>query len=108
MANKVRVRVEVNFKRVPYNASSDDRKFATDQAVRLMRLAFKRRCEDYGIKHAFKEHEYFESKPRKDRRKRKEAELRRLKEEEFEKRGGRTRRDDGHDDRRHKGHHAQS
>jgi hypothetical protein len=39
--------------------------------------------------HAYKEHEYFESKPRKDRRKRKEAELRRLKEEDYAKNGPR-------------------
>lgn len=75
MANKVRARVEA--KSLPANATKQER----DQAFKLFLSAFKKRCEDYGIKKAYKEHEFFERKPEKDRRKRKEAALRRAKEE---------------------------
>lgn len=89
MANKARARAELNLKNFPYNGTPQEKDQAREQAFRVMLTVFKRRCNDYGIMHAYKEHEYFESKPRKDRRKRKEAELRRLKEEDFAKYGPR-------------------
>lgn len=89
MANKARARAELNLKNFPYNGTSQEKDQAREQAFRVMLTVFKRRCNDYGIMHAYKEHEYFESKPRKDRRKRKEAELRRLKEEDYAKNGPR-------------------
>jgi ribosomal protein S21 len=79
MANKVRARAEM--KSLSHNASEHER----FMAFKTLLLVFKRRCNEYGIMHSFKEHEYFESKPRKERRKRKEAELRRLKEESIHK-----------------------
>ena len=75
MSNVIRARAEA--KPVPYNATQQER----DQAFRVLLTIFKRRCNDYGIMKSCKEHESFESKPRKDRRKRKEAALRRQKDE---------------------------
>jgi ribosomal protein S21 len=87
MASKARARAELNLKNFPYNGSESEKAQARDQAFRVLLTVFKRRCNDYGIMHAYKEHEFFESKPEKDRRKRKEANLRRLKEEDYAKNG---------------------
>lgn len=66
--------VRVEAKNLSPNASQSEK----EQANRILHAIFKRRCEEYGIKKYYKEHEFFESKPVKERRKRKEAELRRL------------------------------
>lgn len=66
--NIARVRIEVNSK-------EDDR----DVAFRKMFMAFKSACTDAGIQHAYKQHETYESKPRKKRRKMREAEIARIK-----------------------------
>jgi ribosomal protein S21 len=89
MASKARARAELNLKNFPYNGSEAEKQQAREQAFKVMLTVFRRRCNDYGIMHAYHEHEFFESKPSKDRRKRKEAELRRLKEEDYEKNGPR-------------------
>jgi ribosomal protein S21 len=89
MASKARARAELNLKNFPYHGTEEDKDRAREQAFKVMLTVFKRRCNDYGIMSSYKEHEYFESKPQKDRRKRKEATLRRLKEEEYAKNGPR-------------------
>jgi ribosomal protein S21 len=61
---KARVRVEA--KKLPPNASRQDREY---QLVRLLRI-FKRMCNEYGIPAAYKEHEFFVRKCDKRRRKR--------------------------------------
>ena len=71
---KANVRVEA--KSLPPHATQSER----EHAFRILLTVFKRRCNEYGVMKAYKEHEFFESKPEKERRKRKEAELRRLKE----------------------------
>jgi ribosomal protein S21 len=71
-----RANVRVEAKSLSPHASQSDR----DHAFRILLTVFKRRCNEYGVMKSYKEHEYFESKPEKDRRKRKESELRRLKE----------------------------
>lgn len=71
-----RANVRVEAKSLSPHASQADR----DHAFRILLTVFKRRCNEYGVMKMYKEHEYFESKPEKERRKRKEAELRRLKE----------------------------
>jgi len=68
MGKMVRVRVEVNPK-------EDDRELA----FRKMHMAFKKSCAEAGIMHTFRQHETFESKSRKKRRKSREAEVARLK-----------------------------
>ena len=75
MANKVRARAES--KSLPYNATQQDR----DNAFKALMVVFRRKCSEYGISKTFKEHETFEKASVKDRRKRKEASLRRHKEE---------------------------
>lgn len=62
MANIARIRVELKRK---YN---DPEKNFKD-----MFHEFKRRVNSSGIMHAYKEHQYFESKSQKDRKKRKES-----------------------------------
>lgn len=84
--NKVRARAEA--KPLPFNATQQDR----DHAFKVLMAIFKRRCNEYGIMKSYKEHENFESKSRKDRRKRKEAHLRRLKDELIEQRRTNTKR----------------
>ena len=68
MGKMVRVRVEINPK-------EDDREIA----FRKMFAAFKKSCAEAGVMHAFKQHETFESKSRKKRRKSREAEIARIK-----------------------------
>ena len=80
MASKARGRAELYFKNFPFNGFELEKYQAREQAFKVMLAIFKRRCTDYGIMHTYKEKEFFESKPDKDRRKRKEAYLRRLKE----------------------------
>lgn len=103
MANKVRARAELSFRNFPYNGSEQDKDQARWQAFKHMYETFKRKCKDYGIAAAYKEHEYFESKPAKDRRKRKEAELRRLKDERYEKFGPQKPKDKDGKSKKNKG-----
>jgi ribosomal protein S21 len=63
MANLVRVRVEAN--------SKDD----SDGAFKRLFTAFKNACKDAGIQHAYKQHQTYESKSRKKRRKQRESEI---------------------------------
>jgi ribosomal protein S21 len=72
MANAVRVRAELREGR--YN-DYDDR----ESAFKKMFTAFKKKCSDAGIMHAYKQHQHHESKSRKRRRKRRESEIQRLK-----------------------------
>jgi ribosomal protein S21 len=60
---KARVRVEA--KRLSPNASRQER---LDSIQKLLRI-FKRVCNDYGIMHAYKEHEFFVRECDKRRRK---------------------------------------
>ncbi len=83
MANKTRVRVELNTRFVPHHARPEDRAAALEQAFRFMKITFRRQCDAYGILRSFKDHEYFESKPRKEKKKRKEAALARIKDLEI-------------------------
>jgi ribosomal protein S21 len=62
--NKTRVRVEA--KRLPQNATRQEREY---NLVKLLRI-FKRACNDYGVMHSFKEHEFFVRKCDVRRRKR--------------------------------------
>ena len=50
------------------------------RAFRHLHTEFKRRVSDAGIMHEFKEHQFFESKASKRRKKKREAELRRKQE----------------------------
>jgi ribosomal protein S21 len=68
MGNLVRVRIEVNPK-------EEDR----DIAFRKMFTIFKKVCSEVRIAHTFREHETYESKSRKKRRKSREAEITRMK-----------------------------
>lgn len=52
-----------------------------DQAFKMLLHAFKRQRNDVGIDHDLKEHEYFESKSRKNRRKKRSAILKAQQEE---------------------------
>jgi ribosomal protein S21 len=65
--NVARVRVEVNPKDDP------------EVAFKRMFIAFKIACTDAGIMHTYKQHETFESKTRKKRRKQRDAEIARMK-----------------------------
>jgi ribosomal protein S21 len=65
--NVTRVRVEINPK--------DD----SDGAFRRMFMAFKSACTDAGIMHTYREHQTYESKSRKKRRKGRESEIARMK-----------------------------
>jgi ribosomal protein S21 len=65
--NVTRVRVEINPKDDP------------EVAFRRMFGAFRIACTDAGIMHTYKQHETYESKTRKKRRKKREAELVRMK-----------------------------
>jgi len=67
MANLVRVRVE--------STSKDD----SDGAFKRLFTAFKNACKDAGIQHAYKQHQTYESKSRKKRRKQRESDIARLK-----------------------------
>lgn len=67
MANLVRVRVEAS--------SKDD----SDGAFKRLFTAFKNACKDAGIQHAYKQHQTYESKSRKKRRKQLESEIARIK-----------------------------
>lgn len=73
MGRLARTRVELN--NLPSNASYDEREIA----FKKMFATFKKSCIDCGILHNFKEHETFESKSRKKRRKQRESEIARLK-----------------------------
>jgi ribosomal protein S21 len=68
MSNIARVRVELNPK-------DEDREIA----FRRMFHAWKDACTQYGVMHSYKQHENFESKSRKKRRKSREAEINRIK-----------------------------
>lgn len=63
-ASKVRVRVEA--KKLPLSASRQDRERGLSQLLRI----FKRKCNEYGIMHSLKEHEFFQRKCDLRRRKR--------------------------------------
>ncbi len=65
--NISRVRVELNPKDDP------------EVAFKRMFVNFKIACVDAGIMHIYKQHEVYESKSRKKRRKKREADLARLK-----------------------------
>lgn len=103
MASKARARAELNLKNFPYNGSDADKRQCREQAFKAMIVVFRRRCNEYGIIRSYKEHEYFESKPDKDRRKRKESELRRLKEEDYAKNGPRKPKKDSDQGNRTRG-----
>ena len=77
MANVVRVRVESEWK----GNSPNDR----HRAFKQLFTAFKRRVDNAGIMHSYKEHQRFESNSSKRRRKKREAELRH-KQEQLERR----------------------
>jgi len=68
-------RVRVELKELPGNASQQDRDFA----FKRMFSIFKKAVAEAGIMHAYKQHEYYESKSEKRRRKRREAEVQCLK-----------------------------
>ena len=63
MANVTRVRVEL------------DPKDQSDGAFKRLFIAFKNACKDDNIKHDYKQHATYESKSRKKRRKKREAEI---------------------------------
>lgn len=73
MASATRVRVEL--RHYNPNASADER----DSGFRQMFKAFKKQMSDSGVLHTYKQHETFESRSRKRRRKDREAEVQRLK-----------------------------
>jgi len=84
MANAVRVRVELKIHNP--HPSYEEREIA----FKKMFTAFKKACTDSGVLHSYKQHEAFESKSRKCRRKKRESELQRLKaklKENFTERG---------------------
>jgi ribosomal protein S21 len=72
MANAVRVRVEL---KQNGGSSHEDREIA----FRKMFAVFKKMVTDSGIMHSYKEHETYESKSIRKRRKKREAEIARLK-----------------------------
>ncbi len=72
MANAVRMRVEL---RPSANKTRDEQ-------FREMLHVFKRRCNECGILSKFKDYEFFESKSQKNRKKKRESELRRKKEKD--------------------------
>ncbi len=65
MANKVRVRVES--KRLPMNASRQERDINLQRLLRI----FKRQCNEYGVLQTLADHEHFQRKC--DIRRRKDA-----------------------------------
>lgn len=65
--NVTRVRVEANPKDDP------------EVAFKRMFIAFKSACTDAGVMHTYKQHETYESKTKKKRRKQREAEITRMK-----------------------------
>ena len=67
MSNITRVRVEIN--------SKDD----SEIAFKKMLIGFNRACTEAGVMHHYKQHETYESKTRKKRRKHREAEIARMK-----------------------------
>jgi ribosomal protein S21 len=69
--------VRVELKSIPANASPDQK----DRAFRGMFSAFKRRVNELGILTEYNMRSSYESRGQKTRRKRKEADLRRQKEE---------------------------
>jgi ribosomal protein S21 len=75
------VRVRVDAPRRGYGESRDER----DRTLKLMLHIFKRQYNDAGIGHDLKEHEYFESKARKNRRKRRQSVLK-VQQEELQRR----------------------
>jgi len=54
MANKVRVRVEA--KRLPMNASRQERDIHIQRLLRVL----KRACNEYGVQQSLKEHEFYQ------------------------------------------------
>jgi ribosomal protein S21 len=71
MANAVRVRVEAR----NHGGSHDDR----DIEFRKMMTKFRKQVMESGVLNTYKQHQTFESKSRKKRRKGREAEVARLK-----------------------------
>jgi len=71
MASATRVRVELS------NRSYQDR----ERSFKILLTKFKRECNNLGIMHDYKEHQFFESKSRKARMKKKEATIKRLRED---------------------------
>jgi ribosomal protein S21 len=69
MANAVRVRVEVK------NYGFEER----DHSFKRLFTAFKKACSESSVMHECKQHETYESKSRKRRRKKRESEIQRLK-----------------------------
>lgn len=67
MGSKRNVRVEANPKDDP------------EVAFRRMFIAFKIACTDAGIMHTYKQHETYESRTKKKRRKQRESEITRMK-----------------------------
>ena len=72
MANAVRLRVELR----PSPNKTKEEQF------REMLHVFKRRCNECGILSKYKDYEFFESKSQKERKKRRESELRKMKEKQ--------------------------
>lgn len=72
------VRCRVELKHNDYNLSQDER----EKNFRYLFAFFKRKVNEQGIFSRWKECQYFESKGQKSRRKRKEAKIQRLKEQE--------------------------
>lgn len=68
MSNLARVRVEMN----PKDEYSEG-------AFRRLFAAFKNACKDAGVMHTYKQHQTYESKSRKKRRKQRESEIARIK-----------------------------
>ncbi len=93
MASKARVRVELAFKNFPYHGDEYEKDQAKGYAFKSMWLAFKKKCSEYGVMSMYKDHQFFESKPRKDKKKRKKAEIRRLKELDIQKNGYKKKED---------------
>jgi len=73
MGNKARVRVEAKW----IGESSSERQ----KAFKYLLTEFQRRVSDAGIKHIWKEHEYYESAASKRRKKDRESLLRRKREQ---------------------------
>jgi ribosomal protein S21 len=69
------VRARAELRDLPHNASYQEREIA----FRKMFTAFKKQCTEAGILHQYKQHEYYESPGEKNRRKKRESEVQRLK-----------------------------
>jgi ribosomal protein S21 len=72
MSNKTRVRVEAKW--------TGTNSVEKAKAFKYLHTEFKRRVSDAGIMHSLKQHEFYESKTLKRRKKKREAALRRQRE----------------------------